>query len=208
MKKQVNRLAYNFQKYCAIEKWCSYWHQINEIIKCKPTSVLEVGVGDGTVDRYLTDNTDIKYASLDIADDLKPDIVGSVDEMPLPDNAFDLVCAFEVLEHLPFEKFEKSLKEMQRVSQKYVLISLPHWGRHFAFSLRLPYFRKIRWQHKFNLSPMKHKFDRQHYWEIGKRDFPLLKIKKSIKNSGYTILRDYICFESPYHHFFVLEKKN
>lgn len=206
MKKQVDRSAYNFQKYCSIERWSSYWQQINEIIKCRPTSVLEIGVGDGVVADYLINNTDIKYTSMDIADDLKPDAIGSVDAMPLSDNAFDLVCAFEVLEHLPFEKFEKSLKEMQRVSLKYVLISLPHWGRHFAFSLSLPYFKKIKWQRKFNPLPMKHKFDGQHYWEIGKRDFSLLKIKKSIKDSGCIMLRDYICFESPYHHFFVLEK--
>lgn len=207
MEKQTNKNSYQFERYCDLDRWSSYWHQIDEVLKLKPESVLEIGVGDKVLAGYLKNNTSIKYSSLDIAEDLSPDFIGSVDDIKLDDNSFALVCAFEVLEHLPFDKFIKSLRELRRVSKKYVIISLPHWGRHFSFNLRLPYFKKISGQYKFALWPIKHEFNGQHYWEIGKRGYPLAKIKREIEAAGLKILKDYIAFNSPYHHFFILEKK-
>jgi len=182
MEKQIDKKRYNFRKYCAISRWCGYWHQLNEIITSEAGSVLEIGLGDKTIGGYIKNNTDIKYSSMDIAEDVNPDIVGSIDKIPVEDDSFGLVCAFEVLEHLPFEKFEISLKEMARVSKTgKILISLPHWGRHFGVEFRLPYFKKIQWQYKFKgFSAPKHEFNGQHYWEIGKRDYSLKKILKSI----------------------------
>ncbi len=204
---QVNRDTYTFDKYCVIERWSSYWHQIKEILALKPDSVLEIGVGDKVLASYLKNNTAIKYSNLDIAQDLQPDIVGSVDDMKnISDNSFDLVCAFEVLEHLPFEKFGQSLNELKRVSKQSIIISLPHWGRHFSLEIRLPLLGKLRFQYKFNLWPIKHVFNGQHYWEIGKADYNLKTIKQAITETGLKINNDYIAFASPYHHFFILEK--
>jgi ubiquinone/menaquinone biosynthesis C-methylase UbiE len=203
---QVDRTAYNFQKYCDSDRWASYWRQIKEVLSCAPKNILEIGVGDRVFSSYLKNNTDIKYISLDIASDLQPDVIASIDKIPFPDNSFDTVCAFEVLEHLPWEKFKGALSELYRVSNSFVIISLPHWGRHFSCELRLPFFKKIRFQYKFSFFPIPHRFDGQHYWEIGKRGYPLRTIKEQIKNSGFKIKNDYICFYSPYHHFFILEK--
>ena len=38
---------------------------------------------------YLKTNTPIVYTSLDVAEDLKPDIVGSIENMPFEDNSFE-----------------------------------------------------------------------------------------------------------------------
>lgn len=198
---------YDFENYCGQERWASYWHQIDEILKCKPETVLEIGVGDKVVGSYLTNNTDIIYKSLDLAEDLAPDIVCSIENIPLGDNTFNLVCAFEVLEHLPFEKFSKVLRELYRVSGNYIIISLPHWGRHFSFDFRLPLIKRIKGQIKFRLFPPKHIFNGQHHWEIGKRNYSLKLIKKKIKSANFDIVKDYIAFDSPYHHFFILKKK-
>lgn len=48
----------------------------------------------------------------------------TVYEMNRDDNAFDCVMLLEVLEHL--EDFERALAELTRVSNKYVVISVPH----------------------------------------------------------------------------------
>ncbi|MCD4705450.1 class I SAM-dependent methyltransferase [bacterium] len=206
MEKQVDKKAYDFQKYCEQDRWSSYWHQINDVLKCNPKNVLEIGVGDKVFGDYIKNNTNIKYFCLDIAEDLNPDIIGSVDNMPIENNVYDLVCAFEILEHLPFEKFKKSLDELYRVSKKDVIISLPHWGRHFSIDIRIPYFKRFSWQYKCNFFPIKHKFNGQHYWEIGKKGYSIKRIREEFSKAGFKIIKDYIVFKSPYHHFFVLRK--
>jgi len=207
MKKQVEKNAYNFKKYCDIDRWNSYWHQIKEVLDLKPNSVLEIGIGDKVLGGYLKNNTGINYQSLDIAEDLQPDILGNVENLPFLRPSFDIVCAFEILEHLPFNKFNTTLKELHRVTNKYVIISLPRWGRYFSIELRLPGLKKIKWHYKANLFPIKHEFNGQHYWEIGKKKYPLKLIKKAIKQAGFGIVKDYVVFESPYHHFFILVKQ-
>lgn len=206
MKKQVDKQHYNFNSYCFEGRFVSYWHQLKEIFALEPSSILEIGVGDRVVENYIKSNSVMSYTSLDIDKDLSPDIVADIIDIPIEDGSFDVVCAFEVLEHLPFEKFADVLKELKRVSKKYILISLPHWGRHFALELKLPFFGVVRFQYKCSWWSIEHKFNGQHYWEIGKKGFSLRVVKQIIKSEGLEIKKDYVVFNSPYHHFFVLEK--
>ena len=117
MTKQVNKESYNFHKYSFPGRWVSYYHQLNETLALTPKTILEIGTGDGVYKNFIKNNTDIDYKNIDIAKDLNPDIVGSVNKIPLEANSFDLVVAFEILEHLPFDEFEKSLSEINRVSK-------------------------------------------------------------------------------------------
>ncbi len=162
MKQQVLKEAYNFKKYCGLDRWSSYYYQIDEVLKLEPKKVLEIGVGDKVLASYLKNNTDIEYSSLDIAEDLVPDVIGSVENIPFQNNSFDVVCAFEVLEHLPFDKFEKALSELQRVSKKDILISLPHFGPMLKFSFKIPFIKEIKIALKIPYHS-KHKFNGQHY---------------------------------------------
>ena len=204
MQKQVQKIHYNFKNYCSDDRFADYWNQINEVIDLQPSSVLEVGGGDKVFANYIQTNTDIKYTCLDIAEDLQPDIVGSVDDIPLGDNSVNVACAYEVLEHLPFDKFTKSLKELGRVSSGNIIISLPHWGRQFSIEIMLPFLGRKRVQFKISPFAHEHKFDGEHYWEIGKRGYSIRRIRNVIKDSGFDIKKDFISFQMPYHHFFVL----
>ena len=48
--------------------------------------------------------------------------------MPYPDKHFDLVCAFETLEHLPPAAIPGALSELARVSTTHVVASIPSFG--------------------------------------------------------------------------------
>jgi hypothetical protein len=201
---QVDKSAYEFSKYTGLDRWSSYHYQLKEILALKPSTVLEVGVGDGVVRDYLRSNTDIKYTSFDFAEDLKPDVVGDVRKMPLGDGQFDVVCAFEVLEHLSFEDFDAALNELARVSKRNVLLSLPHFGPPVQFFFKMPKL-KVRFAFRLPWHPV-HTFNGQHYWELGKRGYPVSRIRKSLRNH-FDIRKEFVPFENQYHHFFVLEKK-
>lgn len=199
---QIGKEHYIEDAYLDESRFVSYFHQISEVLARAPENVLEVGVGDHVLGNYLKSNTDIRYMSLDIAADLKPDVVGSIMALPFPDRSFDVVCAFEVLEHLPFSDLEKALSELTRVAKKYIIISLPHFGPMLSVSFKVPFFPKIQvaWKIPYGKT---HTFNGQHYWEVGKKGYALRRIRSVLRAYG-TIVRDYVPFNSSYHHFFVI----
>jgi len=119
-KKQVEKSAYSFERYCGIDRWSSYHYQLRDIVQTRSSSILEVGVGDRVVANYLKHNTDIEYTSIDIADDVGADVMGSITKLPFENKSFDSVCAFEVLEHLPYDTLDTSLSELARVARRVV----------------------------------------------------------------------------------------
>lgn len=202
--KQVDKAHYEFSHYGFEERFSSYYWQLSDTLALNPSSVLEVGVGDKVFGNFLKSNTDVSYQSLDVAEDLKPDVVGSILALPFADKSFDVACAFEVLEHLPFENFDKAVSELARVARTHVIISVPHFGPMISFSLKIPFIPRIRFAFKLPF-PRKHVFNGQHYWEIGKQGFPVSKIRAALGKYG-SIVSDYIPFNSPYHHFFTIKK--
>lgn len=204
MDKQIDKNHYSFEKYCYISRWSSYFYQIREILELKTKNVLEIGVGDGVLRDYMKNNADIEYTSVDLNEGLKPDIIGTVEKISLADNSFDAVCVFEVLEHLPFEKFEKILKELKRVSRQYVIISLPHFGPPVKLLIKIPCLKEFKMSFKIPFYK-KHVFGGEHYWEVGKKGYKPKKIMKILKDS-FSVKKDFIPFENQYHHFYVLEK--
>lgn len=201
--KQVDKSAYDFIRYVGLDRWSSYYYQLCAVLRTEPKSVLEIGVGDRVVGRVLADQG-IAYTSADIAEDLKPDAVADVTALPFPDNSFDTVCAFEVLEHLPFDRFEDAVAELVRVARQHVLISLPHFGPPVKLSFKLPFLPEVRMACKIPY-PRAHRFDGQHYWEIGKRGYPASRVRAILNRHG-TLQQEFIPFENQYHHFFVIKK--
>ena len=56
-----------------------------------------------------------------------PDILkADITSLPFPDNAFDLVTCLEVIEHLDNEKMLLAIRELERVTKKYIIISIPN----------------------------------------------------------------------------------
>jgi len=204
--KQVELDHYYCTGYDSKERFCSYWHQINEVISVNPINVLEIGIGNGFVYKYLRERG-VNVTTLDVDERLNPDVVGTVLKIPFPDESFDIISCCELLEHLPYENLEKALSEIFRCSKSYVVLSVPDVSRVYPFCFYIPKVGTIKW-----LIPVPrikqpiHNFTGQHYWEIGKAGYPLRKIMHNILRTGFEIKKTYRVFEKPYHRFFICLK--
>lgn len=206
MKPQVKPNHYFANTYDSKERFISYWYQINEIVNLRPKKVLEIGVGNGFVSKYLKERR-INVLTLDIDKKLNSDIVGSVLDIPFPDNSFEVVACYELLEHIEYKNFNKALSEIFRVSNSYAILSLPDANRVYRVYVHFPkvgIFKKLIPLPRFK-KPV-HNFDGEHYWEIGKAKYPLQRIINDIRKTGFKIEKTYRVFENPYHRFFILEK--
>lgn len=104
------------------------------IIKILPEckSVLEVGCGTGILAKELKrmnkDVTGLDVSKLALRNAEKKGIKTihhDLDQpLPFPDNSFDCVICCQVLQHI--HRPSKLIKEMQRVTKKYVIINVPN----------------------------------------------------------------------------------
>jgi hypothetical protein len=113
------------------------------------------------------------------------------------------VLAAEVLEHLPFEEFGTALRELRRVSRHSVIVTLP--APFFGVSA-LWNWPKFEPRGMFIGVPyaVKHRWNGEHYWELGKRGYGVRTVKQRILESGLTIERAFRPAPSLYCYFFVL----
>lgn len=101
----------------------------------KAESILDAGCGEGfTMDKLIqnqmgkrVEGVEYSKEAIALGKKLFPHLTirqGSVYNLPYKDNSFDLIICTEVLEHL--EEPAKAIKEMLRVSKKYLIISVPN----------------------------------------------------------------------------------
>jgi len=194
--------------YDSKRRFASYWHQIREVLEKSPASVLEVGVGSGFVSTYLR-NHGVSLTTIDLEPSLGADVVGDVRTLAFGDQAFAVATAYEVLEHMSFEDAQKALRELRRVAQSYVIISVPDATRAMPIQFSLPGIVHIRWLLVLpRIFPKRHVCTKSgHEWEIGKRGYPLSYVKQQIEKQGFVIEKTYRVFENPYHRFFVLRPR-
>ena len=79
----------------------------------KDKKVLEVGAGSGLLQNIVDDYTALEISKSARRFFHKPFVEASATNMPFPDNAFDAIWTFRVLEHIPNP--ERALLEMRRV---------------------------------------------------------------------------------------------
>ncbi len=203
---QVERSHYEFQKYVGKPRWISMWHQLDELMRLRPEKVLEIGPGPGLF-KATAAQFGITVETLDLDANLNPDHVGSVTDMPFEQDSFDVVCAFQVLEHLPYEMSLKGYREMRRVSRGNLLISLPDTKLVWRYAGYIPKIGGFDWlMPRPFAKPKQHEFDGEHHWELNKRDYPLDRIMGDFSDDEI-VIRTYRVQENPYHRFFVITPK-
>ena len=97
-------------------------------------SILDVGCGDGWLTAHLLEArpqasviaVDVSTALVDLVGILPPAVkvvVAAGEHLPFDRDAFDVVVASEVLEHLP--QPDASIREISRVTRRYALLTVP-----------------------------------------------------------------------------------
>jgi len=127
--------------------------------------LLDAGCGEGFVTHYLLQNRNsLRVWGLDIDRDAlqyngqqNPKnrlFQGDIYRLPFADNTFPLVMCTEVLEHL--EKPLEALREIERVTSRYALISVPNE----------PFFRLANFLRGKNLSAWGNDAGHLHNWTV------------------------------------------
>ena len=102
----------------------------------KPRTVLDAGCGEGFVSGYMHQrNSALRITGIDYSPeavkfarsrfgDVAEFQVGSLLNLPFPDETFDTVVCSEVLEHI--DDYETAMSEIKRVACNYVVITVPN----------------------------------------------------------------------------------
>lgn len=204
--KQTDKTHYSGQAYRSGERWTSYWHQLELVRGTDAKHILEVGVGAGIVARELR-ATGVAVTTLDIAEDLHPDKVGSVTAIPFPDGAFDAVLAAEILEHIRFEDVPRALQEIARVAKSHAIISVPHPGYIFSIAYKVPLLPKIALLGRIPFFWKTHAFNGEHYWELGKRGYSVRRFLACAREAGLELVKHTSYADDPAHRFFLFAVK-
>lgn len=165
--------AYFSDNYFDFQQLCSQAHQIYRLGKFRNGRVLEVGIGNGLVSDFLR-RAGCDVTTIDINPDLDPDICCDISDIPtqLSRSKFDVVVACEVLEHLPFDEFEKSISTFKQVSED-LYLTLPNYKRSFGLGGFLKLFPRAGYKSfsAFFDLPNNKVLDSEHFWEIGSHPY-------------------------------------
>lgn len=204
---QVDPDHYDFSKYVSWERWSSYWHQLHEIDTVRPNDVLCIGIGDDIVPSILQ-RKGYAVSRFDFDPTLEPDYVGCVDDVrkSVDGRIFDAVLCCQVLEHQPFEKLAHTLEQLLSITKSRLVVSLPY-SHVPMLRLKLRLYRSVFAD--LDLLVQKFwkpwKFDGEHYWEVGAREFSMSRIAPLFHRQGFKT-RHFHAKENPYHLFLVMDR--
>lgn len=107
-------------------------YKIDKIVSLIPddvNTIIDLGSGNGVITNELGKKFDVTAVdrskrALSFVKTKK--ILSSCDKINLPDDSFDMVFTSELLEHLEEETFINTVKEIKRLSKKYIFITVPN----------------------------------------------------------------------------------
>lgn len=155
-----------------------FFEKLEGLVKeIEPRNLLEIGCGEGIVSFFLRERLpaveviagDFDAMALEVATALLgPNFIVRFDgrAVPFKDKSFDLAMAIEVIEHL--REPEKMVKELERVSRKAIIISVPEMPFYQLSNLLLLKNLRRFGEHKGHLV----KFNRGRLFSLIKRHIP------------------------------------
>lgn len=181
------------------DHWRLYWHQqrIMEGRVRPGQSVLEIGVGSGFTANYLR-SRGVHVTMVDIDAEKKPDIVTNIVSFEF-NKIYDHILAFQVFEHIPFEKFVEVAKRISSVCTGYLFMSVPVCER---VLLKLEYkIPKLR-RGKIELTKKRKKIvEPYHFWEVGYGKVTFGRIEDIMSKYGFRQVQRFKVFSRAFSAF-------
>lgn len=195
--------------YLSPARWSTYALIISQVLRIKPKTVLEIGPGPRVVTGAL-EKMGFSVKTLDIDPSIEPDYLISATDPNINSKVgkVDLVIASEIFEHVHYADFLEASRKLLEITD-YFILTLPDTNDQslsFGCRIRLPLLNDISAVFKIRSGYPQHKFDGEHYWEIGKRGYGIQKVRRDLSSAGWQIQTDFINIDNPYHHFFILKK--
>ncbi len=207
------KMDHSREHYCEtyddVKRFISYYYQAKLIKELGMNRILEVGIGNKLLSDYLR-RFGLQMTTCDINGNLEPDYVADIRQMPFENDSFEVVVAFEILEHLVWNQVPNALKELHRVTEKYAVISIPYITAYLELVLRFPLINKIfkrPYLDFFIRLPFSffRKCPAYHEWEAGLKNYSIKTVRKEL-TKYFRITREVRPVLNPLHYFFVLEK--
>ena len=150
------------------EQHFSWYHKQLELVYkyCgRNQRLLEIGIGNSCLSDILK-RRGWGIKTLDIDEEKAPDFVLPVSDFKFNDHDFNTILAFEIFEHIPFDTFEKTIRNISESSAIQILFSVPRCEKLlFKMSLKLPKLSKFT----YSISvPSSRIIEKNHHWELGK----------------------------------------
>ncbi len=206
MKTQVQDTHYCFSQYVDWRRWQSYYFQLKESIESDCDSFLLIGIGDGLIPNVLQKAGKI-VDTFDYDEKLNPTYCGDIRNIDrVVKKKYDCIICCEVLEHIEYSCFERVVCQLAQICMKRCIISIPakriELAIYFDFSL-LNQIKKIRFIiPKFWIK--EHKFDGEHYWEVGTKKNPKKEIERYVLKY-FKRIKSFHCPGNSYHWFIIAE---
>lgn len=155
-------------------------HIIHRLIPEDVNSILDAGCGDGRVANSLQNRfkvTGFDRSAAAIRHVKTEKFFANIEKIPLNNSSFDLTICSEVIEHLREPIFSNTLRELARVSSKYIILGVPY-NEQLSFSMCYCPLCKV----KFHVNHHHHRFNYDKLSELFSDDFALIKYNYSGTN--------------------------
>jgi hypothetical protein len=204
----LEKERYHTDEYFTHAQFISFSEQVRLVHSMNRKDILEIGIGNGIVSDFLR-KSGLNVTTFDINPNLNPDVMGSVTDLIeiFQQRKFDLIICAEVLEHMPFERFEQAISNIAGTTNEYAILTLPRAQRvilDIQLSIKiakLPYIEKGLF-----LSIPNSNIPTAHHWELDSSKETKLKAIDAILKEHFMILDSNRFRFRSRHHYFILKK--
>ena len=191
----------NERYYVDEARWMSYYYQMRLILEdVDAETLLEIGPGNNFLKNLLR-NTVTKHDTFDVDEQSNPTYQNLDQLEKLQNGYYDISCAFQVLEHMPYEDAINMIYLLSKITRKSIIISLPVSIPTWRIFLSLPKLpRKQLIINNFLVKRKNPRFDGTHHWELENKGIKISDFESHLSKFG--TVKSFRNFYNPYHHFF------